>query len=202
MKQWVIDAENILNSSWVEIPEDRSGNREDLQKKFSSNEEVAVRFDNFLESLRRKYEEDEMSQTERKCLKEFLRVLTNLRPNLIQCYDLEVFPRTNNAMEGSIRRTKARYRRISGRKNWNAYLLRHGRNVTFYDWWEAKPERWIKFEILAGKIGRKQWKGIRSETISSQSEQLQRFRFIHSRKQLLATLEESWASASETVILH
>src|SRR5579859_235733 len=112
----------ILNGSWIEIPEGMKGDRETLQKKLSTNKEVAVRFDPFLENLRHEYEIGQMSHTELKCLEEFLRVLTNLRPHLIQCYDLDVFPRTNNDMEGFIRQTKARYRRISGRKDWNAYL--------------------------------------------------------------------------------
>ena len=202
MRQWVVDAENILNGSWVEIPEGMKGEREILQKKLSSNKEVATRFDHFLEELRRKYTEDEMGQTEQKCLEEFLRVFINLRPHLIQCYDLEVFPRTNNDMEGFIRKTKARYRRISGRKNWNAYLLRHGRNAPFYDWWDANPERWKNFEQLAQKIDRDKWKVVKKETSSAQSEQLNRFRFLHRRPQFLSTLEEKWASAYETANLH
>jgi len=202
MKQWVIDAENILNSSWVEIPEGSKENREDLQKRFSSNKEVVIRFDNFLQGLQREYAEDKMSQTEHKCLEEFLRVLSSLRPHLIQCYDLEVFPRTNNEMESSIRKTKARYRRISGRKSWNTYLLRHGRSVAFFDWWEASPERWEEFGFLAKKIDREQWKEMKKETSSVQSEQLKRFRFLHRREQFLTTLEESWASVSETATLH
>jgi hypothetical protein len=202
MRQWVLDAENILNCSWIEIPEGMKGDRETLQKKLSKNSEVALHFEQFLEDLRHKYEIGEMSQTERKCLYEFLRVLTNLRPHLIQCYDLEAFPRTNNEMEGFIRQTKARYRRISGRKNWNAYLLRHGRNAPFYAWWAANPERWNNFEELAQKIDRQTWKGVKKETSSSQSEQLKRFRFLHRRPQFLSTLEERWASTSETVGLH
>jgi len=202
MRQWVIDAENILNGSWVEIPEEMRGDRETLQKKLSTNKEVVLRFDPFLEDLRRKYEISEMSQTERKCLEEFLRVLTNLGPHLIQCYDLDVFPRTNNDMEGFIRKTKARYRRISGRKNWNAYLLRHGRNAPFYDWWDANPERWKNFEQLVQKIDREKWKVVKKETSSAQSEQLKRFRFLHRREQFLSTLEERWASTYETASLH
>jgi hypothetical protein len=202
MRQWVIDAEHILNGSWVEIPEGMKGEREKLQKKLITNKEVALRFDPFLEDLRRKHEIGEMSQTERKCLEEFLRVLTNLRPYLIQCYDLDVFPRTNNAMEGFIRQIKARYRRISGRKNWNAYLLRHGRNAPFYDWWDADPERWKNFEKLVQKTDRTKWKGVKKETSLSQSEQLKRFRFLHRREQFLSTLEEQWASACETANLH
>lgn len=202
MRQWVIDAENILNGSWVEIPEESQDDRETLQKKLSTNKEVALRFDQFLEDLRREYEIGEMSQTERKCLEEFLRVLSNLRPHLIQCYDLEAFPRTNNEMEGFIRQTKARYRRISGRKSWNAYLLRHGRNAPFYAWWAAKPERWQTFQELAQKIDHQTWKEAKKETSSSQSEQLKRFRFLHRRPEFLSTLEGRWASTTETACLH
>ena len=42
-------------------------------------------------------------------------------------------PHTNNDMEGSIQGLKTRYRRISGRKNWNSYLLRYERSVAYYD---------------------------------------------------------------------
>lgn len=202
MRQWIIDAENILNGSWVEVPEEMKGDRESLQKKLSTNEEIALRFDPFLEDLQQKYEIGEMSQKERDCLEEFLRVLTNLRPHLIQCYDLDVFPRTNNDMEGFIRKTKARYRRISGRKNWNAYLLRYGRSAPFYDWWAASSERWKNFEQLVTKIDREKWKGVKRETSTAQSEQLNRFRFLHRRPEFLASLEEQWASAAETANLH
>jgi hypothetical protein len=202
MRQWVVDAENILNGSWVEIPEGMKGDRETLQKKLITNQEVALRFDPFLENLRQEYTKGGMSQTEQKCLDEFLRVLTNLSPHLIQCYDLDIFPRTNNDMEGFIRKTKARYRRISGRKNWNAYLLRHGRNAPFYDWWDANPDRWKNFEQLAQKIDRQTWKRAKKETSAAQSEQLKRFRFLHRRPQFLSTLEERWASATETPFLH
>ena len=64
------------------------------------------------------------------------RVLSNLRPYLVQCYDRQDFPRTNNEMERSIRGLKTQSRRISGRKNWNAYLLRYGRCVAYAAWWE------------------------------------------------------------------
>ena len=105
-------------------------------------------------------------------------------------------------MEGFIRQTKARYRRISGRKNWNAYLLRHGRNAPFYDWWDANPERWKSFEKLVQKIDRQKWKEVKNETSTAQSEQLKRFRFLHYRERFLSTLEEQWAAAAETAHLH
>jgi len=202
MQQWVLDAEDILGGNWEETKGQSSVSVQTINKKQVTNKEVGLRFDRFLQELDQELIEDGMSQTERKCLKEFLRVLHNARPYLIQCYDVEAFPRTNNEMEGSIRKIKTRYRRISGRKNWSTYLLRHGRSVAFYEWWHASPERWEQFEELAKKIDRGDWKQMKKETLSAQSEQLKRFRFRHKREVFLATLEERWASASETGTLH
>ena len=63
-------------------------------------------------------------------------VSLSLRPHFIQCYELEGLPRTNNGMEQYIRHLKTRYWRISGRKNWNAYLLRYGSSIANSDWLE------------------------------------------------------------------
>ena len=202
MRQWVLDAENILDGSWAEVPEQNEANAQNAEEKRVTNREVGIRFDAFIQEWSQKLVEGVMSQTERECLEQFLQVLNNLRSHLIQCYDVEEFPRTNNEMEGAIRKIKTSYRRISGRKNWNIYLLRHGRNVAFYEWWDANPERWNKFERLAKNVDREYWKQMKKETISAQSEQLKRFRFRHKREVFLATLEKRWAAASETVILH
>lgn len=202
MRQWVLDTEHILNGSWAEIPEQGKNDKEISSKKNLTNKEVGLRFDKFLQELGQKFKEEEMDQIEHKCLEEFLRVLTNLRPYLIQCYDLANFPRTNNEMESAILRVKARYRRISGRKHWNVYLLRHGRNVAFYEWWDAEPERWQQFEMLAQKTDRDYWKQIKKETVAARDDQLQRFRFLHKRKEFLSMLEDQWATASETATVH
>ena len=143
-----------------------------------------------------------MSCIEHKCLEKFLHVILNLRPYLIQCYDLAAFPRTNNAMEGSIGKTKTHYRRVSGRKNWGMYLLRYGRTVAFYNWWGANPERRQKFEQSAQHIDRRRWKEMKKETLFARDEQLLRFRFRHRCEALFASLEQDWASASETARLH
>jgi hypothetical protein len=202
MQQWVLDAEDILNGSWAEVQEQHDKNASSSKEKCVTNKEVGIRFDTFIQGLEYSFAEGVMSQTERECLEQFLQVLKNLRPHLIQCYDLEGFPRTNNEMEGAIRKIKTSYRRISGRKNWNAFLLRHGRNVAFYAWWGADPERWRQFEKLAQHIDREQWRQIQKETTTAQSEQLKRFRFLHKRKAFLAELENRWVAASETRSLH
>ncbi len=108
MRQWALDAEQILNGSWVKPGEPLS------------NKKVAGRFDRWRKQLARSLGEGSWTSVEQACLEHFLHVLDNLRPHLILCYDREQFPRTNNDMERSIRSIKTRYRRISGRKNWNA----------------------------------------------------------------------------------
>ena len=71
-----------------------------------------------------------MIASERQCLEHFVHVTRNMRSQLIECYELDALPRTNNDREGFIRSIKTGYRRISGRKHWNRYLLRYGRRVS------------------------------------------------------------------------
>ncbi len=196
MRQWVLDAEHILDGSWAPEEEQSGNSQQGMFKKLITNEEVGLRFDSFRLGLTQKLEEGVLSQTERECLGQFLQVLDNLRPHLIQCYDLLSFPRTNNETEGSIRRIKARYRRISGRKNWNQYLLRFGRSIAFYDWWESDLQRWQQFEKMAQQVSPDLWRQMRKETTSAQSEQLKRFRFRHKRDKIIPTLEKRWATAA------
>jgi len=174
MRQWVLDAERILDGSWAEPPEHpptqvecqdarpyNPNNKKETHRytkklyrkqEAVTNEQVAVRFDTWRLQLATQLQDRELCQKERECLEHFVNVLENVRPYLIQCYDREDFPRTNNETEGAIRKIKTRYRRISGRKNWNNYLLRHGRNVGFYDWWASTPKRWQQFEKLGQKV--------------------------------------------------
>ncbi len=108
MHGWVVDVEHILDGSWAQPGE------------VVSNAAVGSRLDGWLEQMARQLTDGTLSELERECLTECLQVLSNLRPYLVQCYDRKDFPRTNNEMERSIRRLKTQYRRISGRKNWNA----------------------------------------------------------------------------------
>jgi Transposase IS66 family len=103
-----------------------------------SNESVGRRLDTWREQMAQLLETSPLSELEQKSLRELLQVLSNLRPYLMQCYDRTDFPRTNNDMERSIRALKTQYRRVSGRKNWNTYLLRYGRCVAYAAWWEQE----------------------------------------------------------------
>ena len=112
MHGWVLEAEAILSGGWA-------GGDEKV-----TNAGVAVRFDSWLTKLKGEASGQQLRETEQRCLSHFLHVTANLRPQLIQCYDVVGLPRTNNDMEGFIRAVKTRYRRVSGRENWERYLLR------------------------------------------------------------------------------
>jgi hypothetical protein len=112
MRQWVIQTEHILAGQWA-APEEPL-----------TNASVALRFDTWCQQLAQLASSEPLSANEQDCLTHFLKVTADLRPHLIQCYDVKDFPRTNNDMERYIRSLQTRYRRISGRKNWNAYTAR------------------------------------------------------------------------------
>jgi hypothetical protein len=104
-------------------------------------------------------------------------------------------------MERSIRGLKTQYRRVSGRKNWNAYLLRYGRCVAYAAWWEQDAVHHLHLEQRAARLDRTRWRELRQETTMAQSEQLTRFRFRHNRQSLLASLEERWATPDQSAPL-
>ena len=184
MHQWVLDVEHILDGSWAQPGE------------VVSNATVGSRLDGWREQMAKLLTDGTLSGLERECLTEFLQVLSNLRPYLVQCYNRKDFPRTNNEMERSIRGLKTRYRRISGRKNWNAYLLRYGRCVAYYEWWEQDAIKRQQLVQQATRLDRAHWRQMRREAKAAQSEQLTRFRFRHKRETYLSSLEERWAATA------
>lgn len=154
------------------------------------------RLDTWREWMAKQLSDGTISERERECLAEFLRVLSNLRPYLVQCYDRTDFPRTNNEMERSIRRLKTQYRRVSGRKNWNAYLLRYGRCVAYAAWWEQDETHRHHLQHQIAQLDRSRWRELRQQTTHAQREQLTRFRFRHRRQSVLASLETRWDEAT------
>jgi hypothetical protein len=186
---WLLEVEHLLDES--QVPEGEG----------VSNVTVGSCLDSWRECMAAQLTAGSLSELERECLTEFLQVLSNLRPYLVQCYDRQDFPRTNNDMERSIRGLKTQYRRVSGRKNWNAYLLRYGRSVAYAAWWEQDTAHRKLLEQRAARLDRIHWRKVRRETTVAQSEQLTRFRFRNIRQVLLASLEERWATAAQSASL-
>jgi hypothetical protein len=186
MRQWVLDAEHLLDGSWAPPGE------------AVSNETVGRRLDSWRQLLARQLTQGTLSELEQACLSEFVQILANLRPYLVQCYDRQEFPRTNNELERSIRGLKTQYRRISGRQNWNSSLLRYGRSVAYAAWWEQDAAHRQQLEQRAARLDRARWRELRQESKATQGEHLKRFRFRHRRQQFLDSLEARWAAASPT----
>jgi len=161
-----------------------------------TNASVGQRFDAWCLALQAQLQDPALSASERQCLEHFVHVTRNMRPHLIECYDRDDLPRTNNDMEGFIRSIKTRYRRISGRKNWNRYLLRYGRRVSYYEAsvrMGASPAE-LDARIRAVPHGR--WRATRATQRARQEEQLKQYRVRHRRAQFLAGLETRWAETT------
>jgi hypothetical protein len=186
---WLLEVEHLLDGSLL------------AEGEVMSNVMVGTRLDRWRERMNTQLTDGSLSPLERECLTQFLQVFSNLRSHLVQCYDRQDFPRTNNDMERSIRGLKTQYRRVSGRKNWNAYLLRYGRCVAYATWWEQDAAHRKLLEQSAARLDRARWRQLRQETTRAQSEQLTRFRFRHKRQALLASLEERWATPAQSASL-
>jgi hypothetical protein len=186
MRQWVLDAEHLLDGSWAQPGE------------VVSSATVGSRLDSWRQTSASLLSTGTLSELEQACLTEFVQVLSNLRPYLVECYDRQDFPRTNNELERSLRALKTQYRRISGRKNWNSSLLRYGRSVAYASWWEQDAAHRQQLEQRAARLDRARWGEWRQKTKVTQGEHLTRFRFRHKRQQFLDSLETRWAAASPT----
>ncbi len=189
LHSWLLEVEHLLDESLLPKGE------------VVNNVTVGSRLDSWRERMSTQLTDGSLAELEHECLAEFLQVLSNLRPYLVQCYDHKDFPRTNNDMERSIRGLKTQYRRVSGRKNWNAYLLRYGRCVAYAAWWEQDTAHHQHLEQRAARLDRARWRELRRETTLAQREQLTRFRFRHKRQSLLASLEKRWVTPAQSAPL-
>jgi hypothetical protein len=189
MREWVRAAEHIFAGSWATQPEE------------ITNAEVACRFDEYVASLARFVASDQRTEDEQLRLGHLLKVLSHLRPGLVQCYDLPGFPRTNNDMERTIRAMKMHDRRISGRKNWKSYLLRYGRRVVYYEWWHQQPDGDARLVERFLHVGPQTFRQVRQDTRDSHIEQLNRYRFRHRPLEYLASLEKRWEQSTRTPVL-
>jgi hypothetical protein len=189
MHGWLLEVEAILDACLAQPGEG------------GCNATVGSRLDAWRAHMAGLLTDGTLSELEQECLTQFLQVLSHLRPYVVQCYDRQGFPRTNNDMERSIRALKTQSRRITGRKNWNAYLLRYGRCVAYAAWWEQDAAHRQQLEQRAARFDRTRWRKLRQETTLAHHEQLTRFRFRHKRQVYLHSLEERWAAASPTHLL-
>src|SRR5215831_18135537 len=79
MRQWVIQTEHILAGQWARAEE------------AITNATVGQRLEAWCQQLTQQAHLTSLSSTQQDCLSHFLKVTTDLRPHLIQCYDVQGF---------------------------------------------------------------------------------------------------------------
>ncbi len=184
MHGWILEAEAILAGSWA------------TGEEAVTTAGVVARFDRWVAKLQDAAHGQRLTETEQHCLSHFLQVPASLRPHLTVCYDVPGLPRTNNDMEGFIRAIKTRYRRVSGRKNWNRYLLRYGRRVAYYEAQVRSASGVAGVNGVVARVTPQQWRSGRAEQQARQQDQLKQYRFRHKRATFLQGLEARWAEAA------
>jgi hypothetical protein len=131
------------------------------------------------------------------CLAHFVGVLTRMQPHLFAWTRHANVPRTNNDLERFIRAMKTRYRRMSGRKNWQSYLLRYGQRIAFYEAHSLMGDA-ATFECHLRQIAYAQWPHARVQHRPLEHRLRTQFRFMHRRAATLCALEERWAHAPDS----
>jgi hypothetical protein len=131
------------------------------------------------------------------CLAHFVGVLTRMHPHLFAWTTRAGLPRTNNDLERFIRAMKTRYRRMSGRKNWQAYLLRYGQRIAFYEAPCLTGEP-AAFERHVRQVAYALWPHARLHHRPLAHRLRTQFRFTHRRADMLRALEERWAQAPDS----
>ncbi len=184
MREWVLRAEHILSGAWAESEE------------ALTNAAVAEQFDCWGTQLAESRQVEHYSEQEQQCLEHFLQTTQSLRPHLIHCYDVAGLPRTNNDLERYICSLKTRYRRISGRKNGNSYLLRYGSRVAYYECLAQQEGGVACLALRLAHVSHQHWRAARAQSPKSQSESLKRWRFCHKRRHYLQALEMRWTQTT------
>jgi hypothetical protein len=128
------------------------------------------------------------------CLAHFVGVLTRMQPHLFVWTTLAGLPRTNNDLERFIRAMKTRYRRMSSRKNWQAYLLRYGQRIAFYEATCLAGDA-AALECHLRRVAFARWPQARQHQRPLDQRLRTQFRFTHRRADHLRALEARWAHA-------
>jgi hypothetical protein len=131
------------------------------------------------------------------CLAHFVAVLTRMQPHLFAWMLQAGLPRTNNDLERFIRAMKTRYRRMSGRKNWQAYLLRYGQRIAFFET-SGLVEDPAAGACHLRRVAYALWPHARRQHRPLAHRLRTQFRFLHRRATTLRMLEERWAQAPDS----
>lgn len=171
-RQWLIDLENLLD------PE-----REPPKTSASVTQAV----DGYLNDLASRGQDAE----DQRVADHINQIFRSFWWGLFTCYDAEGLPRTNNELERCIRQIKMGYRRISGRKNVQDFVIRYGACAALVDDTESLDELLNRLEEVEQEEFLKERKRLKLALL--EEAKIHRFRFR--REDYLTDLENRWAAA-------
>ena len=123
-------------------------------------------------------------------------VLRRLGDGLYHTYDVPGLPATNNEQERFYRRLKTGYRRATGRRRADAFVVRVGGFAVHAAAASAEPETAVLDRFAA--VPAAAWQRERAALRATQERQTKMRRFRLHRAAYLADLESRWAQISET----
>jgi hypothetical protein len=122
-------------------------------------------------------------------------VLRRLGAGLYHCYDVPGLPRTNNEQERFYRRIKTGYRRTTGRRRADAFVVRVGGFAAYAAAASDEPEAMLLRRF--GAVPAAAWRRERAALRATQERQATMRRFRLRRAAYLADLEARWEQLTE-----
>lgn len=110
---------------------------------------------------------------------------------LFICYDVQGLPRTNNELERFIRQIKMGQRRVSGRKNVHACIIRYGAYTALIDPSESLDELLARLD----EVDQQEFLKERKRLSMTLLQETNLYRFRYHRADYLAELEARWEAA-------
>lgn len=110
---------------------------------------------------------------------------------LFRCYDVPGLPRTNNELERFMRQIKMGQRRVSGRKNVHAGIIRYGAYAALID----PAERLDELLARLDEVDQQEFLKERKRLSLTLLEETHLYRFRYHRADYLAELEARWEAA-------
>jgi hypothetical protein len=172
-RQWLIDLEHLLD------PE------RDPPKTSSS---VTQAVDRYLIDLMTRSTQDAEDQQVAEHVNQIFR---SFWWGLFICYEVEGLPRTNNELERFIRQIKMGQRRVSGRKNVHACIIRYGAYAALIDPAESLDELLARLD----EVDQQEFLKERKRLSMTLLEETNLYRFRYHRADYLAELEARWEAA-------
>jgi hypothetical protein len=149
-----------------------------------SSQGVENRLNQFIKEIETKLSKEQ----DQPFIKNLLSYSQGFWKGLFACYDHPLLPRTNNDLELFFRKVKTQHRRITGLRNWNRYIIRHGENVVFVDDALHDPD-------ILSRLTQVEYETYKEEKTAWETrifEQTKHLRFKKDPEKFLSELENIW----------